>query len=264
MQEVIKQVAYVKFYWIGMIEIIAIPGIPLVNVGDDLATLIYSAAQRCGLTFMNGDIVVVAHTIVSKAEGRIVKATDIKPSQRAVSIALINGFDPLHVELAIRESRDILRDRYVLITENTQGMVCNFSGVDRSNAPPDSYILLPEDADRSADRIRRGLEKLSGVRLAVIVSDTQGRPWRRGNVNLALGCSGIGAFKYNRGRYDLYGRVLQRSTVCQVDELAAAAEPVMGQAAEGTPAVIVRGYFYEDSEEHGNKILRPRDQDMFR
>ncbi len=247
-----------------MIEVLAVTGIPLIRAGDEVADIIYSAVQRCGLVLLDGDIIVVAHTIISKAEDRIVRSADVQPSQRAMEIAQENAFDPIQVEIAIRESKSILRDRRVLITETRHGLVCNFAGVDRSNAPPDSYVLLPVDSDKSAHAIRTRLETLSGASLAVIVSDTQGRPWRRGGVNMALGCSGIGAFKYNRCRCDLHGRILERSTVCHVDEIAAAAEAVMGQAAEGTPVVIVRGYPYDSTGEGGTCIPRAQEHDMFR
>jgi coenzyme F420-0:L-glutamate ligase/coenzyme F420-1:gamma-L-glutamate ligase len=168
------------------------------------------------------------------------------------------------VELALRESTEVIQTRGVLITETHTGMVCNFSGVDKSNIPKGKYILLPKDPDVSAKKLLMKLEKESGKHLGIIISDTHGRPWRRGSVNIAIGCAGIAPFKYNKGKNDLYGRTLERSTVCQVDELASLAEPLMGQAGQGIPVVIIKGYsFYNDSET-AKDINRPRNEDMFR
>ncbi|NWF96268.1 MAG: coenzyme F420-0:L-glutamate ligase [Candidatus Thorarchaeota archaeon] len=245
-------------------RLFALQNIPRVDNVCNLGDVIVQSLQKSGINLEDGDILVVAHTVVSKAEGRVAHCDAVEPSLRALEIARRNGFDPVHVELALRECRRVLRDHGVLITEAKNGMVCNFSGVDRSNAPDRSFVLLPIDADKSADRIRECVEVSVGVRVAVIISDTQGRPWRKGGVNLAIGCSGIAAFRYNRGRTDLHGRILERSTVCHVDEIAAAAEPLMGQAGEGTPVVVVRGYSYEQGGERGKDIPRTREEDLFR
>ena len=246
------------------IRVIAIKGIPLVSEGDDIADLILSAACDQGLEIEDDDILVVAHSIVSKAEGRVVHRSEVEPSERAREIALMNGFDAVHVELALRESRAIVRERGALITETHNGLVCNFSGVDRSNAPPDSFVLLPLDPDASAERIQRAIQERTGRHVGVIISDTQGRPWRLGSVNVAIGAAGVGTLKYNRGRSDLYGRVLQRSTVCIADEIASAAEPMMGQADQGMPVVIVRGYKCDSCKGTARDIQRPKDKDLFR
>ena len=166
--------------------------------------------------------------------------------------------------MALRESKDVIRTRGVLITETHSGLVCNFSGVDKSNAPEGQYILLPKDPDASAKRVRDTLEDELDKHLAVIITDTQGRPWRRGSLNIAIGCAGIAPFKYNRGKKDLYGRSLERSTVCQVDELASLAEPLMGQAGQGIPIIIIKGYSFSNDNNTAKDIIRPKNEDMFR
>jgi coenzyme F420-0:L-glutamate ligase/coenzyme F420-1:gamma-L-glutamate ligase len=229
-----------------------------------LVDLILKAASFSRTPLQDGDVLVIAHTIVSKAEGRMVWKDQVEVSSRAQTIADENGFDPVQVELALRESIGVLRTNRVLVTERADGTVCNFSGVDKSNAPDGHYLLLPLDSDRSAEAIRVELENKTGFRIGVVISDTQGRPWRRGIVNLALGCSGVGAFKHNRGRKDLYGRTLEHSLVCRADEIAAAAEPIMGQAGEGLPVVIVRGMELDAGPEFGKDIPRPKNEDIFR
>ncbi|MFW9800529.1 MAG: coenzyme F420-0:L-glutamate ligase [Candidatus Thorarchaeota archaeon] len=246
------------------INLFGVPCIPKIGRGDDLSPIIFDALGKAKLELLNGDIVIIAHSVVSKAEGRIVHRDEVKASKEAQKIAESNGFDPVHVELALRESRKILRTEGALVTETKTGLVCNFSGIDRSNAPADSFLLLPSDPDSSARRILIDLQKKTGKKLAVIISDTQGRPWRLGAVNVALGCAGINAFKYNRGKKDLHGRTLRRSTVCQIDELAAAAEPIMGQADEAIPVVIVRGYAIEEGTDVGKDVQRSEDEDLFR
>lgn len=247
------------------VEAFAVSGIPVIDGPADVAELVVSALSQQKLRLKDGDVLVVAHTLVSKAEGRTVDQKEVQVSSRAKEIAERNGFDPVQAELALRESREVLRTDRVLITETLYGLVCNFSGVDHSNAPAGGYVLLPLDPDASAEHILRSLLRRTGLRkLAVIVSDTQGRPWRKGSVNLAIGCAGINAFKYNKGKTDLYGRMIERSTVCQIDEIAAGAEHVMGQAGEGTPVIIVRGYRYEEGGENARNVPRPKSEDIFR
>lgn len=241
------------------VRAIAVSNIPIVCDGDNLAEMILENIQ-----LEEGDIVVITSKVVSKAEGRLVKASDVTVSIHAKEIAERNGFDPVHVELALRESVEIVREEGVLITEIKSGIVCNFSGVDKSNAPLDEFVLLPIDPDQSASSILDNLTKATGLRLAVIISDTQGRPWRKGSINVAIGCAGINAFKYNQGKKDLHGRVLKRSTICQIDEVAALVEPLMGQANESNPVVAVRGYDYTEGEDRASDIARKKEDDMFR
>ncbi len=242
----------------------ALSTIPVIKQGNNLVEMILHSIKETGVELDKGTVIVIASKIVSKVEGRLVKASDVTVSKRANEIAEKNGFDPIHVELALRGSIDIIRSDGVLITETHSGLICNFSGVDKSNAPEGEYVLLPEYPDQSAERIRQGLVKETGVELAVVISDTQGRPWRKGSINVAIGCAGINAFKHNKGKRDLHGRVLKRSTVCQIDELASLAEPLMGQADDKIPVVVIRGYEYDDGVETGSDIIRPRNEDLFR
>jgi coenzyme F420-0:L-glutamate ligase/coenzyme F420-1:gamma-L-glutamate ligase len=246
------------------VKAMTINSIPNIDAGDDLPELILSAIGETEIQLMDQDVLVIASKIVSKSEGRIVCASGIKVSKQAKKIAEKNNFDPIHVEIALREAREVINSEGVLITETHSGLVCNFSGVDKSNAPEGAYILLPESPDSSAERILTMLSEKTGLRLAVIISDTQGRPWRKGSVNIAIGCAGINAYKHNKGRRDLYGRILQRSSVCQVDEIASLAEPLMGQAGERNPVVIVRGYEYSMGNENATDINRPKSEDLFR
>jgi coenzyme F420-0:L-glutamate ligase/coenzyme F420-1:gamma-L-glutamate ligase len=246
------------------LQLFGVPGIPKIDQGDVLSKIILQAVRESQLELLDGDIIVIAHSVISKAEGRVVHQDTVRVSEQAHAIAEANGFDPKHVELALQESRQVLRSEGVLVTETHSGLVCNFSGVDRSNAPVDCFLLLPEDPDASASRILDSLQAESGLNMAVIISDTQGRPWRIGSVNIAIGCAGIGAFKHNRGKKDLYGRIMQRSTICQIDEIAAAAEPLMGQADDAVPVVIVRGYEIEEDGKVGRDVQRTAAEDLFR
>ncbi|MFX1484206.1 MAG: coenzyme F420-0:L-glutamate ligase [Promethearchaeota archaeon] len=241
------------------IKALPVLGIPLVQEGDNIAEMILRRAY-----LQERDVLVIASKIVSKAEGRVVNASSVEVSERAREIADRTGFDPIHVELALREANEIVREDGVLITETKLGLVCNFSGVDKSNAPSKDYVLLPVDPDQSANRIQENLVRLSGKSVAVVISDTHGRPWRKGSVNIAIGCAGINAFKHNRGKLDLHGRTLKRSSVCQIDELASLVEPLMGQAGEKVPVVIVRGYDYSEGKEGARDISRTKEEDMFR
>ncbi len=246
-----------------VIEIIPLRGIPLIKPGDDIANIVIDASEKSKRVLKEGDVLVIAHTIVSKAENRIVDSKEIVVSARAREIALRNDFEPEQVEVALRESQSVLRAERALITLLSNGHICNFSGVDHSNAPKESYILLPTDPDKSAEVIRQKIEKKLKKRIAIIIADTEGRPWRKGAINIAIGCSGINAFKHNQGKTDLYDRILQRSLVCQIDQIASAAELVMGQANEGFPVVIVRGYNYEEGDERAKDIHRSQEENLF-
>ncbi|TFG34935.1 coenzyme F420-0:L-glutamate ligase [Candidatus Thorarchaeota archaeon] len=246
------------------ITAIAVEGIPIIHPGDDLSRTILDAVKESEQEILEKDIIIISSKVVSIAENRIVHSKDIEVSRQARKLAEKNDFDPFQVELALKESKSIIRDDRVLITETHSGIVCNFAGVDKSNAPEGMYILLPKDADYSAELVRKSLSQEIGKSVAIIISDTQGRPWRKGSVNLAIGCAGIAPFKYNKGKYDIYGRTLEHSTVCQVDELVSLAEPLMGQANQGIPVVIIRGYIYSEDNEKARDIIRPENEDMFR
>lgn len=223
------------------IELLALPGIPRVVPGDDLAALLWDAAKRAGTALADG-VLVVCQKVVSKAEGRLVALADVVPSAEAREIAAADGKDPRHIEVVLRESaRVVRRGHRVLICETRHGFVCANAGVDLSNAPgADVAVLLPEDPDASARRLRDALLARGAGPLAVVVSDTFGRPWREGLVDVALGASGIAPLQDLRGKLDMVGRPLEVTTLASADQLAAAAGLLMAKDA-GFPAVFVRG-----------------------
>jgi coenzyme F420-0:L-glutamate ligase/coenzyme F420-1:gamma-L-glutamate ligase len=240
--------------------------LPLVREGDDLAAMIVRAAEESGTGIEEGDVLVVSQVVVSKAEGRVLPLTALEPSEAALSLAARTGKDPRHVEAILREAVEVVRVRgEVIITETRHGFVCANSGVDLSNVGEGMVSLLPLDPDLSARRIRERIRALTGKEVAVIVSDSHGRPFRRGAVNVAIGSSGIEPVLDLRGRPDLYGRVLRSKQICVVDELASAAELVMGNADEGIPVAVIRGYEYRRSELGvRDAVVRPREEDLFR
>jgi coenzyme F420-0:L-glutamate ligase/coenzyme F420-1:gamma-L-glutamate ligase len=259
-----------------------LPGIPLIQPGDNLAGIILTALERANLQLASGDILVLAQKIVSKAEGRLVNLSTVVPSPRAEELALQAEKDPRLVELILRESRTVLRVRPgTIIVEHRLGFVCASAGIDHSNVEgirltaveaatttgnkaEDWMLLLPEDPDASAAHIRQKLEAVSGARIGVLIIDSHGRAWRLGVVGTAIGFSGLPGLVDMRGQPDLFGYQLRITLIAAVDELAAAASLVMGQAAEGTPVVHVRGFPYPLREGSLKELIRPRDQDMFR
>jgi len=246
------------------IQIIGVPGIPEVSSGDDAATLIAEAVRSDDLNLIDRDVVVIAQKIVSKAEGRVVQLDSVEPSTRAHDWAEAWDKDARVVEVVLRESKRIVRmERGILISETEHGFVCANAGVDTSNVAEGTVTLLPKDPDESAQRIRASLEKAFGVALAVIVSDTFGRPWREGLVNVALGVSGIAPLVDYRGEKDSHGRQLKVTVMAIADELASAAELVMCKSA-GIPAAIVRGFDYDSREVSGRALIRIQALDLFR
>ena len=247
------------------ITLSAIEGIPIVNQGDDLARLIAGGIEKTGLKLQAGDIVVVCQKVVSKAEGRVVDLKTIAPSEFANSLAKRWEKDPRAVELVLRQTNRIVRnDRGVIIVETGQGWVCANAGVDESNSLTDgSAILLPEDPDASAARIRAGLKNLCGVDIAAVVTDTFGRPWRDGLTEICLGIAGMNPILDLRGTTDLGGRELHHTVVAIADELAAAAGLLMEKAA-AVPAVLVRGYAYQAFDGSAKVLIRPAEADLFR
>jgi coenzyme F420-0:L-glutamate ligase/coenzyme F420-1:gamma-L-glutamate ligase len=242
------------------IELIAVEGLPEVHPGDDLGELISSRS-----TLESGDVLVVAQKVVSKAEGRMVSLSGVTATDEAVRIAsgLIANPDPRMVQVVLDESVRVLRSQRVLITETRHGFVCANGGVDHSNVPGDDEVtLLPEDPDASADRLRARLRQLANVDVGVIVSDTFGRPWRLGIVNVALGIAGLPALLDLRGTLDDAGKPLHATVLAIADDLAAAAGLVMGKTAR-TPAVIVRGLVLQGSGT-GRQLVRPAAEDLFR
>jgi coenzyme F420-0:L-glutamate ligase/coenzyme F420-1:gamma-L-glutamate ligase len=244
---------------------------PLVQTGDDLAAYIQSGLKHEGIDLQDGDVLVVAQKIVSKAEGRWVNLTTVTPSERAIELGERLDKDARLVELILMESNEVLRTRPgTIIVEHQLGFVCANAGIDHSNVAGEGdqdaewVLLLPEDPDRSAQVLREKLETASGVRLGVMIIDSHGRAWRIGVVGVSIGLSGLPAVVDLRGQPDLFGYTLRITQIAAADELAAAASLVMGQAAEGTPVVHVRGFPYPLREGSLQEILRARDQDLFR
>lgn len=249
----------------------ALPGIPLVAPGDDLARLILDGLQRAGLSLESGDVLVVTQKIVSKSEGRLVYLPEVVPSAQAVRLAEQAHKDARLVEVILRESRRVLRVRPgLIIVEHRLGFVCANAGVDHSNVQgqggqsEDWVLMLPQDPDASAQRIRQALEAECSGRLGVLIIDSHGRAWREGTTGVAIGASGFPALVDLRGRPDLFGYHLRVTQVGLADELAAAASLLMGQADEGRPVVHVRGLPYPLREGSAAELLRPESKDLFR
>jgi len=240
----------------------------LVQPGDDLAALILSGLETAGLSLEDGDVLVIAQKVVSKAEGRMVTLADIEPSPQAMELGAAIGKDPRIVEVILSDSTEIVRTRPgLLIVEQKRGFICANAGVDRSNVAPDHgehVTLLPEDPDRSAEEIRQRLVAATGKQVAVIINDSHGRPWRVGTVGVAIGVAGMKPVDDLRGRADLFGYVLQVTEVGTADQIASAASLLQGQADEGRPVILVRGVPHTPGEGSARQLLRPREQDLFR
>jgi coenzyme F420-0:L-glutamate ligase/coenzyme F420-1:gamma-L-glutamate ligase len=248
-----------------------LPKIPLIQAGDDLAEILLTSLQAARITPEDGDILVLAQKIVSKAEGRLINLTTITPTKEALELAKRSEKDPRLVELILQESREILRVRPgTIIVEHRLGFICASAGIDHSNImgidgnPEDWVLLLPEKPDRSALEIRRKIKLATGNRLGVMIIDSHGRAWRMGTIGTAIGISGLPGLVDKRGWKDLFGHRLKITTVAAADELAAAASLVMGEAAEATPAVHVRGFPYPLREGSLSELLRPKELDLFR
>lgn len=252
------------------IRIIPITGIGEISPGTDLGLLIYDAIQAQNLTLQQGDILIVTQKIVSKAEGRVVKLAEIEPSEFALIAARDNGKDPRQIEVVLRESKRIVRMAHgVLITETHQGFICANAGIDESNVSGGAgeVTLLPVDSDRSAREMRARLQELSGegeaFEIALLISDTWGRTWRNGQVNMAIGVAGLEPLSDYRGQLDPYGYEMHASVIAVADELAAAAELVMGKI-DRVPVALIRGYAYTPSTSTAQTLLRDPATDMFR
>ena len=246
------------------IRIIGVPGLPEIAAGDDLPSLIAHAARDANIEISEGDILVVAQKIVSKAEGRTVHLASIEPSRMAREWAEAYGKDARMIEVVLSESKRIVRmERGLMISETHHGFVCANAGVDASNVADDVVTLLPKDSDLSARRIRALLEESFGVRVAVIISDTFGRPWREGIANVAIGVAGIAPLIDYRGQLDSHGRPLRVTVIAVADELASAAELVMQKSA-GIPVVIIRGFDYDAREASARELIRAAENDLFR
>jgi len=253
---------------VKQISLTAIPDIPEIYEGDNLASILISAFDKSNISLQEGDILTVTSKIVSKAEGRWVDLTTIQPGDRAYQYAQITGKDPREVALVLRESRYISRAQTgVLIVENHLGIICANAGIDHSNTRADGEwrLLLPEYPDDSARKLGMMLEEHFNVSIGVIVTDSQGRPFRLGSVGVAIGVSGMPALSDLRGQLDRSGKALQVTEVGFADEIAAAAGLVSGQSAEGLPVVLVRGLsFAPDDSTSASDLVRPPDRDLYR
>jgi len=251
------------------ITMMGLQGVPLIKPGDDLGAIAAAALRENGIGVGDGDVLVVAQKIVSKAEGRFVNVADVEPSQRAVALAAEVDKDPRFVEVVLSESKRVVRHRPgLLIVEHRLGFVMANAGIDHSNvAAEDSgeqVLLLPVDPDGSARDLRQYLIGVFGVEVGVIISDSFGRPWRKGTVGVALGVAGLPAFVDLRGHPDLFGRKLLVTETGFADEIAAAAGLVMGQADEAVPMVLVRGLSWSAPELPASALVRPAEHDLFR
>lgn len=253
----------------GAITLLPVTGLPEVHAGDDLAELLLAALAEKRLQLQPGDVLVLAQKIVSKAEGRLVNLADVTPGVEAERVAAETEKDPRLVELILRESDAISRlRRGVLIVRHRLGFTSANAGIDRSNVPQagseERVLLLPEDPDRSAVKLRETLTKRTGVAVAVVITDSHGRPFRLGTVGVAIGVAGLPALWDRRGEPDREGYLLQHTEVGLADEIAAAASMVMGQAAESVPAVLVRGLRLPQGEGRARDLYRPPHMDLYR
>ncbi|MGE5642107.1 MAG: coenzyme F420-0:L-glutamate ligase [Byssovorax cruenta] len=245
--------------------------IPLIRQGDDLAEFVVNALEKNNIALEENDILVFAQKIISKAEGRAVNLVTVTPSERAIELAQQTEKDPRLVELILCESNEVLRTRIgTIIVEHKLGFVCANAGIDHSNvagagdSTEEWVLLLPEEPDRSAQKLREAIRSKTGRRIGVLIIDSHGRAWRTGTVGVAIGIAGLPGLEDLRGKRDLFDFTLRITQVGAADELAAAASLVMGQAAEGTPVVHVRGFPYPLRDGSLKELIRPKDEDLFR
>jgi coenzyme F420-0:L-glutamate ligase/coenzyme F420-1:gamma-L-glutamate ligase len=249
------------------IEIIPIPVVPDIKAGDKLDLIILESMSNANEFLSKGDIVVVAQKVISKAEGRSIDLKLVNPSEKSLQIAKQNDKDPRLIELILNESVDILRlARGIIIVETKRGLICANAGVDQSNVENSNHYatLLPEDADLSARELRHSFKRKTGIDVAVVITDTFGRPFREGQINVAIGIAGIQPIKSYIGTMDMYGKKLKVTEIAVVDEIASAAELQMGKS-ERIPVVIIRGYLYQMVENSSlSQLLRSKEKDLFR
>jgi coenzyme F420-0:L-glutamate ligase/coenzyme F420-1:gamma-L-glutamate ligase len=251
------------------IQILPIHHIPEIRPGDNLPRILLTAVKKSKLTFRQNDILVLAQKIISKSENRLIDPTTITPSQRSIDIAAAsdndrNRKDPRLIELILRESRRIVRDHPVLIVETHHGFICANAGIDQSNIPGQNIVsLLPQNPDASAKKIAQALNKLTRKKIAVIISDTFGRPWRLGLTNVAIGCYGISPMEDLRGTRDAHKKNLHATIIATADELASAASLAMPKSAS-LPAVLIRNFIHNPSTAPATEIIRPPNLDLFR
>ena len=247
-----------------MLQIIPVRVSGNVNPKDDLGEILLASVKQNDLEIQDGDILVVAHKIVSKAEGRIVDLEKVKPSPKAKKMGKEHGKDPRIMQLILKESAKILKAKSgIIVSETRHGLVCANAGVDQSNVQGDSALLLPVDPDKSARLLMEAINEKTGKQVAVIITDTFGRPFREGQTNVAIGVAGIDPIKSYIGSRDMYGRKLRVSEIAVADEIASAAELVMGKS-EGVPLAIMRGYMFEKAKSSAKSLQRSRKHDLFR
>ena len=251
----------------NQLTLTALPDIPLIEAGDDLFIILLQSLQNAQIKLQQGDILVLAQKIISKAEGRWVNLETILPSLEAAELADQTEKDPRLVEMILQESRQVIRQRPgLIIVEHKLGFICANAGIDHSNVrgSEDWVLLLPENPDASAAKLKAAIEHETGAEIGVMIIDSHGRAWRNGTVGITIGLSGIPGVVDRRGEIDLFGYQMRATDVGAADELAAAASLLMGQVAEGTPAVHVRGFPYPLRESHLREILRDEESDLFR
>ena len=246
------------------LEVIAISGLPEISAGVPLAEMFSDAIAAAGLALADGDVLVVAQKVISKAEGRMVELSQVVPSRFALSLAQAMGKDARHLEVILQESKRIVRmDAGLIVSETHHGFTCANAGVDASNVPDGWVALLPVDPDASARRLQQQMVASTGKRIALIISDTFGRPWREGLTNVAIGVAGFNPLLDYRGQWDQQGHSLAATVMAAADELAAAAELVMGKLAR-RPAAIIRHFRWHPEPGTASAMIRPREKDLFR
>jgi len=251
------------------LSLFTVPGLPMVNAGDDLAELILAAMTAAGQAPAAGDVICVAQKIVSKAEGRTIALSSVTPSARARELAIETDKDPRLVELILSESAELLRKKPgVLIMRHRLGLVGAHAGIDQSNiahgTDGDNALLLPVDPDRSAALLRAAIHQRTGCNVGVIITDSANRPWRLGTIGIAIGSAGISVLDDHRGGQDIYGRELKVTLINRADAIATMGTLIMGETTERTPVAVVRGFAAEDSADTASMINRPLEEDLFR
>jgi len=251
-----------------VVEVIGIEGFPMVKAGDNLAHLIVDAARKNGVEIEDGDIVVIAQKIVSKAEGRIVRLRQVKPSEKAKKLAEITKKDPRFIELILRETKTLVKaSPETIIVKDVRDVLCINAGIDKSNVQgDDAYALLPKNPDRSAGRIRLEIAALTGKKVAVVICDTYSRPFRRGQVEFAIGVAGLKTTRDYCGEKDLFNYVLKVKNIAIIDEIACAAELVMGQGSEAVPVAIIKNLYRAETAESSSakELVISEDEDLFK
>ena len=249
-----------------MLEILSLENFPIIKEKDNIGKIIIDSLKENKIELLDNDVLIIAQTIISRAEGMVINLDEIEPSDFAKEIALHGNKDPKHVEVILKEAKNICKFRNgVLVTETKHGFVCANSGVDKSNVPSENTVtVLPKDSDQSAKKIREQIEEKLKKKIAVIISDTHNRPFRLGAINIAIGCSGINPLNSYIGKKDLFGYELKSSIVSTADQLCGAAGLIMGESAEGYPVILIRGLNYQRDEISAKVLIRPEEKDYFR